>query len=79
MTDLQTRVREDECSNGTLELRRAYKMAWTNLPTNYTDATWSGLRRYLMVNNEDETEDFLFEYDKSIYKLLFSYKMLLTF
>lgn len=24
----------------------------------------------IMVNNEDETEDFLFEYDKSIYKLL---------
>ena len=33
-------------------------MAWTNLPTNYTDATWSGLRRYLMVNNEDGTVSF---------------------
>ena len=33
-------------------------MAWTNLPTNYTDASWSGLRRYLMVNNEDGTVSF---------------------
>lgn len=33
-------------------------MAWTNLPTNYTDAVWSGLKRYLMVNNEDGTVSF---------------------
>ena len=33
-------------------------MVWTNLPTNYTDATWSGLRRYLMVSNEDGTVSF---------------------
>lgn len=33
-------------------------MAWTNLPTNYTDAVWSGLKRYIMVNNEDDTVSF---------------------
>ena len=33
-------------------------MEWTNLPTNYTDAVWSGLKRYLMVNNEDGTVSF---------------------
>ena len=33
-------------------------MAWTNLPTNYTDAVWSGLKRYLMVDNEDGTVSF---------------------
>lgn len=33
-------------------------MAWENLPTNYTDAVWSGLRRYLMTDNEDGTVSF---------------------
>ena len=33
-------------------------MAWENLPTNYTDAVWSGLKRYLMANNEDGTVSF---------------------
>ncbi|MDR2044915.1 MAG: hypothetical protein LBQ15_11255 [Clostridium sp.] len=28
-------------------------MAWTLLPTDYTDASWSGLKRYLEINNED--------------------------
>ena len=28
-------------------------MAWELLPVNYTDATWSGLKRYTIVNNED--------------------------
>jgi len=30
-------------------------MAWSLLPTNYTDASWSGLRKYAMVNNDDGT------------------------
>ena len=30
-------------------------MEWISLPTDYTDAVWSGLRRYLMVNNDDGT------------------------
>ena len=30
-------------------------MAWERLPVNYTDAVWSGLKRYSMVNNEDGT------------------------
>lgn len=33
-------------------------MAWSMLPTNYTDAVWSGLKRYSMVNNEDGTVSF---------------------
>lgn len=33
-------------------------MAWELLPVNYTDAVWSGLKRYLMVNNEDGTVSF---------------------
>lgn len=33
-------------------------MAWENLPTNYTDAVWSGLKRYSMINNEDGTVSF---------------------
>lgn len=30
-------------------------MAWVLLPTNYTDAVWSGLKRYGMITNEDGT------------------------
>lgn len=30
-------------------------MNWTPLPTNYTDAVWSGLRKYVLVENEDNT------------------------
>ena len=30
-------------------------MSWTLLPTNYTDAIWSGLKKYILVNNEDGT------------------------
>jgi hypothetical protein len=30
-------------------------MAWENLPTNYTNAEWSGLKRYQMLDNEDGT------------------------
>lgn len=33
-------------------------MAWERLPVNYTDAVWSGLKRYSMVNNEDGTVSF---------------------
>lgn len=33
-------------------------MAWELLPVNYTDATWSGLKRYTIVNNEDDTVSF---------------------
>lgn len=33
-------------------------MAWERLPVNYTDAVWSGLKRYSMVNNEDDTVSF---------------------
>lgn len=30
-------------------------MAWSLLPTNYTDASWAGLKKYAMVNNDDGT------------------------
>lgn len=33
-------------------------MAWECLPVNYTDAVWSGLKRYSMINNEDGTVSF---------------------
>lgn len=33
-------------------------MAWSLLPTNYTDAVWSGLKRYNQINNEDGTVSF---------------------
>lgn len=33
-------------------------MSWKLLPVNYTDAVWSGLKRYVMVNNEDNTVSF---------------------
>lgn len=33
-------------------------MSWTDLPTNYTDAAWSGLRKYVLVNNDDGTVSF---------------------
>lgn len=33
-------------------------MTWERLPVNYTDAVWSGLKRYSMVNNEDGTVSF---------------------
>ncbi len=33
-------------------------MAWSQLPVNYTDAVWSGLKRYMQVNNEDGTVSF---------------------
>ena len=33
-------------------------MAWVLLPVNYTDAVWSGLKRYMQVNNEDGTVSF---------------------
>ena len=28
-------------------------MAWKLLPTDYTDAVWSGLKRYTQVDNSD--------------------------
>lgn len=30
-------------------------MAWGLLPVNYTNAVWSGLKRYSLINNEDGT------------------------
>lgn len=39
-------------------------MAWERLPVNYTDAVWSGLKRYSMVNNEDGTVSF---HDVTVY------------
>lgn len=33
-------------------------MAWELLPVNYTDAVWSGLKRYNTVNNDDGTVSF---------------------
>lgn len=33
-------------------------MAWNPLPTNYTDASWSGLKKYTQVANEDGTISF---------------------
>jgi hypothetical protein len=33
-------------------------MAWELLPVNYSDAVWSGLKRYAQVNNEDGTVSF---------------------
>lgn len=33
-------------------------MSWEDLPTNYTDAEYSGLRKYTMIENEDNTVSF---------------------
>ena len=33
-------------------------MAWKMLPTDYTDAVWSGLKRYTEISNEDGTVSF---------------------
>lgn len=33
-------------------------MAWVLLPVDYTDAVWSGLKRYMQVDNEDGTVSF---------------------
>lgn len=33
-------------------------MEWTNLPTDYEDAVWNGLKKYAQVNNEDGTVSF---------------------
>lgn len=33
-------------------------MAWNMLPTNYKDAVWNGLKRYLEINNDDGTISF---------------------
>lgn len=33
-------------------------MAWELLPVNYTDATWSGLKKYTEVQNDDGTVSF---------------------
>lgn len=33
-------------------------MAWILLPTNYTDASWSGLKRYSEISNQDGTVSF---------------------
>ena len=30
-------------------------MPWKLLPVDYTDASWEGLKRYILVNNEDNT------------------------
>lgn len=33
-------------------------MAWTLLPTNYTDAVWNGLKKYQEITNDDGTVSF---------------------
>lgn len=33
-------------------------MAWTPLPTDYTDAVWDGFRKYTQIDNEDGTVSF---------------------
>ena len=33
-------------------------MAWTDLPTDYTDAVWDGLKKYTQVDNSDGTVSF---------------------
>ena len=33
-------------------------MSWTLLPTDYTDAVWSGLKRYMQIDNSDGTVSF---------------------
>lgn len=33
-------------------------MSWELLPTNFTDAVWSGLKRYTQINNQDGTVSF---------------------
>lgn len=33
-------------------------MAWSLLPTDYTDAVWSGLKRYTQIDNSDGTVSF---------------------
>lgn len=33
-------------------------MAWTNLPTDYTNVKWSGLKKYNEINNSDGTVSF---------------------
>lgn len=33
-------------------------MAWEHLPENYTDAVWSGLKRYMEIDNGDGTISF---------------------
>lgn len=33
-------------------------MTWENLPTDYTDAVWDGLKKYQMINNTDGTVSF---------------------
>lgn len=30
-------------------------MNWTPLPTDYTDAVWTGMKKYNMIQNEDDT------------------------
>lgn len=30
-------------------------MSWDNLPTNYTDAVWSGMKKYNLITNDDGT------------------------
>lgn len=40
-------------------------MSWTDLPTNYTDATFTGLRKYSPVTNEDGTVSFI---DMTVYQ-----------
>ena len=33
-------------------------MAWKMLPTDYTDAVWSGLKKYSQIDNSDGTVSF---------------------
>ena len=38
--------------------RKRFIMSWVLLPVNYTDAIWSGLKRYIQINNEDGSVSF---------------------
>lgn len=42
-------------------------MAWSNLPTDYTNAKWSGLKKYNEIANSDGTVSFqdVTEYSES--------------
>lgn len=55
---LTNELRADGCSNGTWNEGRRTVMAWELLPVNYTDATWSGLKKYTQVDNDDGTVSF---------------------
>ena len=48
-------MKGEGCLNGISELKEESEMAWSNLPTDYTDAVWDGMRKYNLITNEDGT------------------------